>query len=92
MRPCARGPGASAIGGAGVGDGEREVGSIAPGMMGYECWEYARQYKVCSYKGGTHSACSAHCLCLLTDALKLARASALYRVNPTSLDLILQRR
>jgi len=37
MRPCARGPGASAMGGAGVGDGERELGSVAEGMMGYEC-------------------------------------------------------
>jgi hypothetical protein len=36
MRPCARGPGASAMGGAGVGEGEREVGAVAPGMLGYE--------------------------------------------------------
>jgi hypothetical protein len=38
MRPCARGPGASAMGGAGVGDGEREVVSVAPGIVDYECW------------------------------------------------------
>lgn len=38
MRPCARGPGASAIGGAGVGDGDREFGSVAAGMMRYECY------------------------------------------------------
>jgi hypothetical protein len=37
IRPCARGPGASAMGGAGVGEGERELGSVAPGMLGYEC-------------------------------------------------------
>lgn len=37
MRPCARGPGASAMGGAGVGDGEREGGSVALGIMLYEC-------------------------------------------------------
>jgi hypothetical protein len=39
IRPCARGPGASAMGGAGVGDGEREEGSVAAGMMKYECYE-----------------------------------------------------
>jgi hypothetical protein len=38
MRPCARGPGASAMGGAGVGDGDRELGSVAAGMVEYECW------------------------------------------------------
>jgi hypothetical protein len=37
MRPCARGPGASAMGGAGVGDGEREWGSVAACMLEYEC-------------------------------------------------------
>lgn len=26
------------MGGAGVGDGEREVGSVAPGIVDYECW------------------------------------------------------
>ena len=26
------------MGGAGVGDGEREVVSVAPGIVDYECW------------------------------------------------------
>jgi hypothetical protein len=37
IRPCARGPGVSAIGGAGVGDGERESGFVAAGMITYGC-------------------------------------------------------
>jgi hypothetical protein len=35
IRPCARGPGASAMGGAGVGDGEREASFVAAGMITY---------------------------------------------------------
>jgi hypothetical protein len=38
MRPCARGPGASAIGGAGVGDGERDLSSVAECMLKYDRW------------------------------------------------------
>jgi hypothetical protein len=79
MRPWARGPGASAIGGAGVGDGERDAGSIAPGMMRYECWNMRDSTES---SAPTKVACTApvlpmRSLCLLTDALKLARASAL---------------
>lgn len=37
IRPCARGPGASATGGAGAGDGDREGGFVAVGMVEYEC-------------------------------------------------------
>lgn len=33
MRPCARGPGVAAMGGAGVGDGEREAGCVVAGMF-----------------------------------------------------------
>jgi hypothetical protein len=33
IRPCARGPGASAIGRAGVGDGERDSGFVAVGIV-----------------------------------------------------------
>lgn len=33
IKPCARGPGVSAMGGAGVGDGERESGCVAAGMV-----------------------------------------------------------
>lgn len=32
-RPAARGPGVSAMGGAGVGDGERESGFVAEGIF-----------------------------------------------------------
>ena len=37
IRPWARGPGASATGGADTGDGDREGGIVAVGMVGYEC-------------------------------------------------------
>jgi hypothetical protein len=37
IRPWARGPGASATGGAGAGDGDREGGFVAVGMVEYEC-------------------------------------------------------
>jgi hypothetical protein len=33
-RPVARGPGVSAMGGAGVGEGERESGFVADGILG----------------------------------------------------------
>lgn len=34
MKPCARGPGVSAMGGARVGEGERESGLVAEGILG----------------------------------------------------------
>ncbi len=37
IRPCARGPGVSAIGGAGAGEGDREGGFVAVGMVEYKC-------------------------------------------------------
>ena len=37
IKPCARGPGVSATGGAGAGEGDREGGCVAVGMAGYEC-------------------------------------------------------
>ena len=43
MKPCARGPGVSAMGGAGVGDGERESGIVAEGIL--ELFDAARQAK-----------------------------------------------
>lgn len=61
MSPCARGPGVSAMGGAGVGDGEREVGSVALGMMLYE-WGGMREdwfSNICSWSRWDARACPA---------------------------------
>lgn len=80
MRPCARGPGASAIGGAGVGEGERELGSVAAGIMGYRCLAMRDGGKlvVAEYLLVLKVVCTSHGrLCLPDNTLGSARASVL---------------